>query len=182
MGSFEIGRAPFNYGTLLHNGWRDVLPFVIDMYKNNASSIEIQRAIEYLPDEVVDDNIVFIALLSKKAKVECIIGGHLIKAKFYQCPEGDGVGVYLGERDPGGHEGSVEVKIIRSVGFSDEFSASARGYDSLYDAYKGWVKDSLGPQLESLMAVDTGEGNQYFDYLLTLSGHKYDKTAANILG
>ncbi|GJC84646.1 hypothetical protein ColLi_07484 [Colletotrichum liriopes] len=90
------------------------------MYKNNASSIDFQRAvtwykpapalirtkscdqngtvantasqlqIKYLPNKVVDDNIVFIALLSKKAKVEFIVGRHSIKAKFYQCPEGDG--------------------------------------------------------------------------------------------
>ncbi|GJC84645.1 hypothetical protein ColLi_07483 [Colletotrichum liriopes] len=32
------------------------------------------------------------------------------------------------------------------------------------------------------MAVDSGEGNQYFDYLLTLSGHKYDKMGCRYLG
>ncbi|KAF6834626.1 alpha-glucanase [Colletotrichum musicola] len=413
MAAFEIGRAPFNYDTLPHDGWRDILPFVIDMYKNNASSIDFERAvawyklvpalvgtrcdrngtvantasqlqIEYLPEEVMDDVIFFIALLSKKAKVRCIIGGNSVEGKFYQGPEDDGVGMYLGQCDPGGHEGEVQVEITRPdlnlyltgeaisndcsrwngfgglcsfacdygfcpetsctttqvalpvwpeslfdppyctegksfdakfdklcqftcahgfcpigvcrclstgfldllnpnttstastlgvndyglcsyacargfcpdkvcfgdvdfiklgygpyydfveeeyfdntdpgdltcdpskapanlddmvsavdsgsipsicwnqwtlnilfstlLGFADEFAASAKGYDELYNAYEGWVKDSVGPRLDSFMAVDTGEGNKYFDCVLTLSGHKYDKMGCQYLG
>ncbi|KAJ0385841.1 hypothetical protein COL922a_005546 [Colletotrichum nupharicola] len=473
MGAFEVGRAPFNYGTLPHDGWRDILPFVIDMYKNNASSIDFERAvawyklvpalagttscdrngtvantasqlqIEYLPDEVMDDNIFFIALLSKKAKVECLIGGHSVEGKFYQGPEGDGAGIpdlylqltgdaisyersrwngfsnfnayvmssldpaslpagaddyselscvngtgmakaatlceftcsldycppgacvctrfgkkpitpkstgvkgyplakldasfgglcsfacdygfcpvdyctttqvalpiwpeslfdppyctegksfdgtfddlcqftcahgfcpigvcrclatgflnllepnttstastlegvedyglcsyacargfcpdnvcfedtdltevgygpyydpvleeYVDDENPGdlncdpskapkslddmvnavnsaSDQWTLNILFTTLVGFNDEFTASAKGYDNLYDAYEGWVKDSVGPQLESFMAVDTGEGDQYFDCVLTLSGHKYDKMGCQYLG
>lgn len=47
MKAFDIGRAPFNYGTLPHDSWRDILPFVIDMYKNNVSTIDVERAVAW---------------------------------------------------------------------------------------------------------------------------------------
>ncbi|CAI0649773.1 unnamed protein product [Colletotrichum noveboracense] len=190
MGAFEVGEAPFNYGTLPHDGWRDILPFVIDMYKNNASSIDFERAvawyklvpalagttscdrngtvantasqlqIEYLPDEVMDDNIFFIALLSKKAKVECLIGGHSVEGKFYQGPEGDGAGMYLGECSPWGHEGSVEVRITRPdlylqlTGDAISYECSRWNGFSNFNAY---VMSSLDPASLPAEADDYSE-------------------------
>ncbi|KAK0370192.1 alpha-glucanase [Colletotrichum limetticola] len=178
MGAFEIGKAPFNYGTLPHDGWRDILPFVIDMYKHNVSSIDYERAvawyklvpalvgtkicdrngtvantasqlqIEYLPDEVMDDNIFFVALLIKKAKVECVIGGHSVEGKFYQGPEGDGVGMYLGECKPGGHEGSVEVRITRPD-LNLQLTGDAISYDCSrwngFSNFNAYVMSSINP-------------------------------------
>ncbi|KAK1561607.1 uncharacterized protein LY79DRAFT_645279 [Colletotrichum navitas] len=77
---------------------------------------------------------------------------------------------------------ALEILFEALVNFNDEFAASAKGYDNLYSAYETRVKDSVGQQLESFMAVDTGEGNQYFDCVLTLSGHKYDKMGCQFLG
>ncbi|KAK1993980.1 hypothetical protein LX36DRAFT_728412 [Colletotrichum falcatum] len=137
MGAVDVGRAPFNYGTLPHDGWRDILPFVIDMYKNNASSMDFERAmtwyklvpailqIEYLPDDVMDDNIFFFTLL--------------IEGNFYQGSEGDGAGMYLGECRPGNYEGSEEDYqtrfYLQLTGEAILFEFSCRSGFSNFNAY-----------------------------------------------
>ncbi|KAK2017155.1 hypothetical protein LZ32DRAFT_635435 [Colletotrichum eremochloae] len=178
MGAFEIGKAPFNYGTLPHDGWRDILPFVMDMYKNNASSVDFEQAvawyklvpalagtaicdrngtvaitasqlqIEYLPDEVLDDKIFFIAILNRKATVECIIGG----------PEGDGPGIYLGDCSPGNHEGTVEVKITRPGDLTLHLVGERISHDcSLWNGFSNfnaYVMSSLDPSSFPVEADD----------------------------
>jgi hypothetical protein len=94
MKAFHVGKAPFNYGTMPHDAWRDILPFAIDMYKNNVSTIDFERAIawykpvssplglskcdrngtvantasqlqiEYPPDQIFDDSIYIVALVN----------------------------------------------------------------------------------------------------------------------
>ncbi|WQF84017.1 Putative glycoside hydrolase family 71 [Colletotrichum destructivum] len=191
MGAFEVGKAPYNYGTLPHDGWRDILPFVIDMYKKNSSTIDYERAvvwyklvpaiagtaicdrngtvantasqlqIEYLPDEVLDDKIFFIALLGKKSKVECIIGGVSVEGIFYQGPEGDGAGMYLGECSPRNYEGTVEVRITRP----GELTLQLFGEDVSYDCsrwngfsnFNAYVMSGIDPSSFSAEADDYSE-------------------------
>ncbi|KAK1969246.1 hypothetical protein LY78DRAFT_726210 [Colletotrichum sublineola] len=188
MGAFEIGKAPFNYGTLPHDGWRDILPFVIEMYKNNASSVNFEQAvawyklvpalagtaicdrngtvantasqlqIEYLPDEVLDDKIFFIAILNRKATVECIIGGKSVEGRFYQGPEGDGPGMYLGDCSPGNHEGTVEVRITRPGDLTLQLVGERISYDCSrwngFSNFNAYVMSSLDPSSFPVEAED----------------------------
>ncbi|EDO64915.1 carbohydrate-binding module family 24 protein [Neurospora crassa] len=124
MAAFDIGRAPYNYGSLPHDAWRDILPFVIDMYKNNVSRLDHEQAVawymlvdpancdhngtvantasqlqvEFEPEEVLDHKIHFIALLKGPPEVvTCNVGGTIRAGTVYQGPDGDGAGMYLGE-------------------------------------------------------------------------------------
>ncbi|KAJ4398161.1 Glucan endo-1,3-alpha-glucosidase agn1 [Neurospora sp. IMI 360204] len=124
MAAFDIGRAPYNYGRLPHDAWRDILPFVIDMYKNNVSRFEYEQAVawymlvdpakcdhngtvantasqlqvEFEPEKVLDHKIHFIALLNGPPEtVTCNVGGTIRAGTVYQGPDGDGPGMYLGE-------------------------------------------------------------------------------------
>jgi hypothetical protein len=126
MAAFDIGRAPYNYGKLPHDAWRDILPFAIDMYKNNVASFDSDRAvawytlvhpatcdsggtigntasqlqIEFFPENLQDHKIHFMALLSRQPdKITCNVGGQASVGKVYQGPENNGAGMYLGECD-----------------------------------------------------------------------------------
>jgi Glycosyl hydrolase family 71 len=100
--AFNIGNAPYNYAdSMPHNGWRDMLPFLIDTYKKGIASFsqEIlivwyrtsfaaacadgettgnttsQLQIEFPPAELVADKIFVSALITKSADCAVWIGG-----------------------------------------------------------------------------------------------------------
>ncbi|PYI12923.1 mutanase [Aspergillus violaceofuscus CBS 115571] len=54
MAAFDIGDAPFNYAlNFPHDGWRDVLPFLIDLYKTGKADVtEDKVVIWYRPHPV----------------------------------------------------------------------------------------------------------------------------------
>ncbi|RAK91934.1 mutanase [Aspergillus costaricaensis CBS 115574] len=93
-GSFPTGRAPFNYAeNMPHDGWRELLPYMIDTYKNGRSLVSEEKIVtwfrtslsndcnkqwttgntasqlqeEFAPDEVAQDRLFFTALLASKA-------------------------------------------------------------------------------------------------------------------
>ncbi|KAK2060410.1 hypothetical protein LY76DRAFT_615060 [Colletotrichum caudatum] len=188
MGAFKIGKAPFNYGTLPHDGWRAILPFAIDMYKNNVSSVDFEQAVawyklapasagtaicdrngtvantasqlqvEYLPDEVMDDKIFFIAILNKKSTVECIVGGQPVEGRFYQGPEDDGPGMYLGDCSPRNYEGTVEVRITRPGDLTLQLTGEEVSYDCSrwngFSNFNAYVMSSLDPSSLPVEADD----------------------------
>ncbi|KAL4864067.1 glycosyl hydrolase family 71-domain-containing protein [Aspergillus spectabilis] len=46
MAAFEIGKAPFNYARdYPHDGWREVLPFLIDLYKTGSASMSKDKVV-----------------------------------------------------------------------------------------------------------------------------------------
>jgi len=101
--AFTVGQAPFNYAQdMPHDGWRDLLPFMIDTYKNGRHLITDERLVvwyrtslagdcsngnttgntasqlqlEFTPEDVSQDRLFFTALLSDYANVKVMVDGY----------------------------------------------------------------------------------------------------------
>ncbi|KAL1865122.1 Glucan endo-1,3-alpha-glucosidase agn1 [Paecilomyces lecythidis] len=135
--AFDVGDAPFNYAEFMpHGGWRHILPFLIDYYKNgNASfSSEVlstwyrlnpvgsclpagttannvdQLQMEMDPASVLEDKVFYSGLLASSCDVTVEIGGTAIKGTWSNVPAG-GIGVYHGSVSTNGLTGDVVVTL-----------------------------------------------------------------------
>ncbi|CCD56471.1 glycoside hydrolase family 71 protein [Botrytis cinerea T4] len=149
MAAFDIGEAPFNYA-LQHDGWRDILPFAIDMYKNNVSTITkegvvvwhrlspaadcspdnttvntaSQLQIEFSPGAILQDAVFFTALLAEgNNEFNIKIGGIVAGTILYNEPE-SGAGLYMGYAEFNGLSGVVDLQISRGGQTVVTFSGS----------------------------------------------------------
>ena len=139
--AFDTGLSPYNYVLdMPHDGWRAFLPYVIETYKNNISTITqegvtgwyrlnkagacpssggttgntvSQLQVEYWPDEIVQDKIFYSALLGSAADVSVSVGGTDLGASWTSTPSEGGVGIYHGSVAFTGHAGSVVISISR---------------------------------------------------------------------
>lgn len=121
--AFTIGEAPFNYAKdMPHDGWRELLPFVIDMYKTGEATISQEKLtawyrvtpkdaacdnggttgntasqleLEFWPYDVVQDKIFYSALLAEEQSVTVTVGGVDVGAGWTKTPSG-GAGIYHG--------------------------------------------------------------------------------------
>ncbi|RAH70323.1 mutanase [Aspergillus aculeatinus CBS 121060] len=123
---FTTGRAPFNYVEHMpQDGWRELLPFMIDTYKNGRALVTEEKIVmwhrtslvddcdrddttantasqlqaELLPNEVAQDRLFFTALLASNADV----------VVEYNNPSSTGF------RGPGLYRGSVSLKHAAEV-------------------------------------------------------------------
>ncbi|KAK2038862.1 hypothetical protein LZ31DRAFT_588081 [Colletotrichum somersetense] len=137
--AFVIGKAPFNYALPCpHDGWRETLPFSIDMYKYNTTTVNLERLVvwyrpnpstscnsggtsgntasqlqlEFHPWNVAKDAVYFTALLTSPATIEVFVGGVKQKASWSATPEG-GVGLYHGNAWYYDSTGDVHVRVVR---------------------------------------------------------------------
>ncbi|WYZ38473.1 hypothetical protein EsH8_III_000387 [Colletotrichum jinshuiense] len=161
--AFTIGKAPFNF-VLPHDGWRDTLPFAIDMYKYNTTTVTSERLVtwyrpnpatsckdggtsvntasqlqlEFNPWNAASDAVFFTALLTSPATIEVTVGGVKQKAFWSMVPEGD-VGLYHGNVWYYGQTGDVHVRIIRSGSVVAEVAGIAITTDcSKTNGYNNW--------------------------------------------
>ncbi|KAF6827578.1 alpha-glucanase [Colletotrichum musicola] len=98
MEAFTIGKAPYNF-VLPHDGWRETLPFSIDMYKHNTTTIDSERLVTWYrpnPRTACNDG----------------VGGVKQEASWSSEPEG-GVGLYHGNARFYDSTGDVHVRILR---------------------------------------------------------------------
>ncbi|KAK2043757.1 hypothetical protein LZ31DRAFT_620708 [Colletotrichum somersetense] len=169
MGAFKISKAPFNYGTLPHDidfeqavAWYKLASAsagtAICDRNGTVTNTASQLQAKYLPDEVMDDKIFFITILNKKSKVECIVGGQSVEGRFYQGPEDDGPGMYLGDCSPRNYEGTVEFRITKPGDLTLQLTGEEVSYDcsrwngfSNFDAY---IMSSLDPSSLPVEADD----------------------------
>lgn len=135
------GNSPYNYASGYdHSGWRAFLPFLIDVYKNNATTITeeglvswyrlnqagacasdggttgntaSQLQLEYKPQQILQDKIFFSALLGSSAQVKVTLGGVDLGATWIHVPSGD-AGIYHSSVEFTGHTGGVTITITRS--------------------------------------------------------------------
>ncbi|KAF0324854.1 glycosyl hydrolase family 71 [Colletotrichum asianum] len=143
FGAFEYGKAPFNYvRDMPHDGWRLLLPFLIDLYKNGHATINREGVVTWYrihpghagdcggttgnapshgqelhhPSEIMEDKVVFSALLTGPASVTVSIGGVPQEASWDDdgVPNG-GVGVYHGSAPFNSRLGEVVVTIHRGA-------------------------------------------------------------------
>ncbi|KAL4883403.1 glycosyl hydrolase family 71-domain-containing protein [Aspergillus karnatakaensis] len=139
MEAFDIGKAPFNYVTdMPHDGWRNTLPFWIDMYKKGTAEVTrewivawyrltpgaacgsggtsgntaSQLQIEFPPSQIAQDRIFFSAVLASFSGVVVSIGGEAQTVAWTHVPDDD-IGVYHGSVAFGGRTGPVTVSLLR---------------------------------------------------------------------
>ncbi|KAJ5632142.1 hypothetical protein N7490_008481 [Penicillium lividum] len=135
-----VGEAPFNYvDNMPHDGWRLFLPFVIDMYKYNTTTVTeeglvtwfrpqpvgtcddgdttlntaSQLQIEFDPVSVLTDEIYFSALLVSTAEISVSVGGTSLGSVSWTHKPSGGVGIYHGSAAYTG-TGPVVVTITRN--------------------------------------------------------------------
>ncbi|KAH7629776.1 glycosyl hydrolase family 71-domain-containing protein [Sordaria sp. MPI-SDFR-AT-0083] len=136
--AFTVGKAPFNYALdMPHDGWRELLPFTIDLYKTGVATIKQEKLVawyrvtpknaacddgwttgntasqlelEFTPQDVVQDKIFYSALLASSQPVTVTVGGVNVGATWTKTPSG-GAGIYHGSVDFGGNTGAVVVTV-----------------------------------------------------------------------
>ncbi|MCJ1307285.1 hypothetical protein MMC25_000931 [Agyrium rufum] len=140
--SSNTGRPPYNYAAKMpHDGWRLLLPYVIDMYKKGTASITrqglvgwyrlnpgisagcssngttgntaSQLQIEFQPGDVMQNKIFFSALLVATATVIVTVGGVSIQAAWTNTPSG-GIGIYHGSASIDSNAGQVIITVAGS--------------------------------------------------------------------
>ncbi|KAJ6029918.1 carbohydrate-binding module family 24 protein [Penicillium canescens] len=137
------GDSPFNYAQANdHSGWRAFLPFLIDNYKQNVTTITeegvsawyrlnaagacasdggttgntvSQLQLEYQVKDIAQDKIFYSALLGSAAQVTVTIGGVDLGAVWTHVPSGN-AGIYHGSVPFTGHSGDVHITITRAGG------------------------------------------------------------------
>lgn len=166
LGAMTTGQAPFDYVTdMPHDGWRETLPFAIDMYVKNTTTITEEKVIywyrpqpatacsdggttgntasqlqiEFWPYEVVEDRVFYTALLTSAADVTVNIGGTSQSGEWTSTPDG-GSGLYHGSV-PFSGSGTVTVTISRSgstIASGTGMSISSSCTDG-YENWNAWV-------------------------------------------
>ncbi|PYH29356.1 glycoside hydrolase family 71 protein [Aspergillus neoniger CBS 115656] len=172
--AFDNGLAPYNYVLdMPHDGWRDFLPYVIETYKNNMSTItqegvtgwyRLNKAgacssdggttgdivselqVEYWPYEIVQDKIFYSALLGSQADITVSVGGTDLGASWTATPSGD-VGVYHGSVSFSGHSGAVVITISRDgvtiASIDGQTISSGCAAASDIENWNAWVGSSM---------------------------------------
>jgi hypothetical protein len=163
--TFEIGNASYNYAAgHPHDGWRDFLPFMIDVYKGARANVTTEGVTawfrqspgkactsggtmgntkthgqkEFPPTDVLQDEVFYTALLrtAQDVKVTVDIGGVVQDGKWKNKPHGP-VGLYHGSVPFDGNTGQVIVTVSRR----GETVAEMRGAsisESCLDDIQNW--------------------------------------------
>lgn len=132
LDAFTVGEAPFNYAeSMPHDGWRDLLPFMIDTYKHERALVTDERLVvwyrtsladdcsngnttgntasqlqlEFAPEDVSQDRLFFTALLSEYAGVGVMVDADFHTAEWDFLPPGP-----LVTGGPGLYHGSIALK------------------------------------------------------------------------
>ncbi|PYI33812.1 alpha-1,3-glucanase/mutanase [Aspergillus indologenus CBS 114.80] len=176
--AFETGDAPYNYVEGFdHSGWRQFLPYVIDLYKYNETNIDkeglvtwyrlnaagacpdggttgntvSQLQLEHWPKDIVQDKIFFSALLGQAGDISVTIGGVNVGATWTNTPSG-GVGIYHGSVSFEGHSGSVVISVTGSTGTitvgGQDISSGCWEGDQV-ENWNAWVGYSMGGAVDA---------------------------------
>ncbi|CAK48462.1 hypothetical protein M747DRAFT_322972 [Aspergillus niger ATCC 13496] len=172
--AFDTGLAPYNYVLdMPHDGWRAFLPYVIETYKNNISTItqegvtgwyRLNKAgacssdggttgntanelqIEYWPYEIVQDKIFYSALLGSQADITVSVGGTDLGASWTATPSGD-IGIYHGSVSFSSHSGAVTITISRGgatiASIDGQSISSGCAAASDIENWNAWVGSSM---------------------------------------
>ncbi|KAJ5889283.1 hypothetical protein N7504_010093 [Penicillium tannophilum] len=175
--AFVTGEAPYNYVLdMPHDGWRAFLPWLIETYKSNISTIEqeglqgwyrlnaagncardggttgntaSQLQLEYYPYEIPQNKIFFSALLGSSADVAVTIGGTAMDAKWNSTPSG-GAGIYHGYVDFIDEYGAVEIEISRDgskiAGFTGSEIAETCATPGYIENWNAWVGSAMSSE------------------------------------
>lgn len=174
--AFTVGEAPFNYARdMPHDGWRDLLPFMIDTYKNERGLVTEEKLViwyrtslagecgngnttgntasqlqlEFAPEDVSQDRLFFTALLSEYADVKVKLDGYTHNAEWDFLPPGN-----TGPSGPGLYHGSFPLTNAGTVADEiDIFSVvggkavSANNCVNGLTNWNAWVASGSGGEL-----------------------------------
>ncbi|KAJ6036601.1 Glycoside hydrolase family 71 [Penicillium herquei] len=174
--AFDIGNAPYNYvESFDHDGWRQFLPYLIDLYKFNSTTsgteglvawyrlnaagacadsgttanTASQLQLEYWPKDVVQDQIFYSALLSQPGDISVTIDGVNVGATWTNTPSGN-VGIYHGSVSFAGHSGGVILSVSTSSGLLEvggqQISNGCHMGDEV-ENWNAWVGYTMGNPL-----------------------------------
>lgn len=174
MDAFDTGKAPYNYANdRPHDGWHQTLPFWIDYYKTGKATVTqealvtwyrtspaaacsdggttgntaSQLQLEFPPQNVMQDNVFFSAILGADAEVTVTVGGNTFHPKWSSVPDG-GVGVYHGSVELNGATGAASVHISRggrSLARVDGMAISAASCNNGLTNWNPWVGSAVIP-------------------------------------
>ncbi|RHZ46584.1 uncharacterized protein CDV56_101148 [Aspergillus thermomutatus] len=177
LGIFAVGDAPFNYAEgMPHDGWREFLPYVIDLYKSEGKNASLaregvvswyrlnpgsaclsgkttpgQQATEGTnsssPRSLMQDRVFYSALLESAADVTVSIGGANKTGSWTDTPSGQ-KGLYHGSVPIDGQTGEVEVTLSRS----GELIAQMKGQAITTDCRKNHGYNNWNAWVGSAMA------------------------------
>ncbi|KAH9230227.1 glycoside hydrolase family 18 protein [Colletotrichum gloeosporioides 23] len=138
--AFDVGDAPYNYvKNMPHDGWREHLPYLIDLYKTGTASFTkesmvtwfrtslsdtcadggttgntaSQLQLEYRARDLTPDRIYFSVLLASQAELRVSFGGRDYSVKDWDYTPDGGVGVYHTSIPVLGTGGAWHAQIIR---------------------------------------------------------------------
>ncbi|KAH7407387.1 glycosyl hydrolase family 71-domain-containing protein [Cadophora sp. MPI-SDFR-AT-0126] len=169
----KAGNSPYNYVSgMPHDGWRQFLPYVIDTYKNNISTVtqegitawfrpnpvagspcssggtsgntHTQFQVEFPPGEIAQDKVFYSALLGSATGVTVTvsIGGQQTVGTWAKKPW-DGVGIYHGNVFMAGATGAVIVTLKTPQG--------------TYTNWNAWVGGAAGNAISATPTLKTND-------------------------
>ncbi|KAJ5852373.1 Glycoside hydrolase family 71 [Penicillium soppii] len=175
--TFEIGNASYNYAAdYPHDGWRDFLPFIIELYKTGNSNIKSEGVTAWFrqapgkactnggtmgntethgqklipPTDVLLDEVFYSALLHSSAAVDVVvdIGGVTQDGKWKNKPTGQ-TGLYHGSVPFDGNTGQVVVTVSRRGKAIAEMRGASISNSCLDDIqnWNAWVGSDFGKNL-----------------------------------
>ncbi|OJJ42117.1 hypothetical protein ASPZODRAFT_77659 [Penicilliopsis zonata CBS 506.65] len=169
--AFSIGEAPYNYADEMpHDGWRAFLPYMIDLYKEGTATITQEGIVawyrvnpktacdtgdtsgntaselqlEFEPYDIVDDEIMYSALLGSTADVTVTVGDTELTGAWTSTPDG-GIGIYHGSVSFSGLTGDVTVVLSRDGASLATVAGKAITSDCTDDIenWNAWVGSAL---------------------------------------
>ncbi|GKT50966.1 mutanase Pc12g07500 [Colletotrichum spaethianum] len=138
--AFQVGDAPYNYvKDMPHDGWREHLPYLIDLYKTGTASFTkesmvtwfrtslsdtcadggttgntaSQLQLEYEARDLTPDRIYFSVLLASSAELKVSFGGRDYSIKDWDYIPDGGVGVYHTSIPVLGTGGAWHAQVVR---------------------------------------------------------------------
>jgi hypothetical protein len=183
--TFEIGNASYNYAAgYPHDGWRDFLPFVIDIYINGRLNVKSEGVTAWFrrapgkactnggtmgntethgqtlipPTDVLKDEVFYSALLHSATNVDVAvdIGGVVQDGKWKNTPS-DQVGLYHGSVPFDGNTGQVIVTISRRGKTIAEMRGASISDSCLDDIqnWNAWVGSNFGKNASKATTTTT---------------------------
>ena len=182
---FRLGQAPFDYAeNMPHDGWRLILPYVIDTYKTGTATISqeglqvwyrltpkgacddggttgntaSQLQIEFSPADTVQDKIFFSALLAFPQSVTVTVGGVDLGANWTTVPNGN-IGIFHGSVQFTGYVGDVVVTVGSMVFYGEAITINctrASDQNGLTN-WNAWVGSTTGAGVYAAPALAISE-------------------------
>lgn len=173
------GKSPFNYATgMPHDGWRQFLPYVIDLYKYGKASIKqeslsvwyrlypsngcsdghttgntaSQLQVESEPGSILQDQVFFTALLTSEADVTVTVGGNSYHGGWTTKPPG-GAGLYHGSAPISG-TGPISVSVMGMTAKGSKGYASNCDDNGNFNNYNAYVVSTTGRTVWTDISLD----------------------------